>query len=99
MRALIALIALTSLATLAGCDSSSAFSLEGCHAELQRGLDAGGREVKISWTEEQLGWVYDNGSGTFKEHLTDYDWSSGMCVVTNPPPGLGSRVDRMPGTF
>lgn len=82
---------LAALVTLAGCDSSGTFSLEGCNAELQRGLKAGGREVKVSWTEERLGFTYDNGSGTFEEHFTDYDWSSGMCVITNKPPFLPAR--------
>jgi hypothetical protein len=36
----------------------------------------------VSPTDVQLGWFYDNGSGIPIEHWTDFDWSSGTCVVT-----------------
>jgi hypothetical protein len=36
----------------------------------------------VSPTDKQLGWFYDNGTGTFLDHRTDFNWSSGRCVVT-----------------
>lgn len=36
----------------------------------------------VTPTDKQLGWFYDNGSGTFMDHRTDFNWSSGRCVVT-----------------
>lgn len=36
----------------------------------------------VSPTDKQLGWFYDNGTGTPLDHRTDFNWSSGRCVVT-----------------
>jgi len=36
----------------------------------------------VSPTDKILGWYLDFGDGTPREHRTDFNWSSGRCVVT-----------------
>jgi hypothetical protein len=68
-----------------GCDDQP-FASSDCRAQ----MDAARRNISgavtdstiVSATDKQLGWFYDDGSGTPMSHRFDFNWSSGSCVVT-----------------
>ncbi|MDB4909519.1 MAG: hypothetical protein JWO39_342 [Gemmatimonadetes bacterium] len=69
---------------LAACNDSSSSS--DCSADMKqaRAMHPGSvtDSTLVSRTDKQLGWFYDDGSGTPLDHQTDFNWSSGVCVVT-----------------
>jgi hypothetical protein len=69
----------------AGC-ADSLLLPSGCSAEMKKARamypGAATDSTLVSRTDKQLGWFYDDGSGTPLDHRTDFNWSSGVCVVT-----------------
>jgi hypothetical protein len=69
----------------AGC-ADKVLLPSGCGAEMKNAREMHPGSVTdstiLSRTDKQLGWFYDDGSGTPLDHQTDFNWSSGVCVVT-----------------
>ncbi len=83
-----AAIGLVTAMLLGGCDATGAYSVINCRAELAKVQQRYGPlpDSILSMTEDKLGYLYDDGSGTIEWHWVDYDSKSGRCVVSGETP-------------
>ena len=85
MRAIVGIAVLFAASMLGACADQILIPVD-CRTQMTeaREIFAGGisDSTIVTPTDKQLGWFYDNGTGTPLEHRTDFNWSSGRCVVT-----------------